>query len=732
MTFRNLILCSFLASLTACKSTDDDTEPGPFVQTHPYVALTESARAHIDVQRTLAGGESILSFIETEADAEFEEVASDTWDAGIYGDHAFIAETNAFLVWYTRDCSRAARVVEAVEQLGTNWDDQSSWGINIRMPSPLMHFATAWDFMVASDCDYGEAPEQLANKIVEITSAFYEKYVLDPFYREASIGLTQNNHPIRTAAAIGMVGLVFEKHHEDATDWLNWAVSELDYLWGPDGQYVQVGGAVNEGPHYYGYGFAPTVAFFMALHSGSDPGRIYERNCINRSDLDPWAGHGCVDNEPFVFINPLGQERFWETVDWSISLRLPNGRRVPIGDAPLKSQVAAAILPAFGAPNYFSWDWTSNPEEPFKIKGYHRLPIQHLAHADASGAHEPPAWLHWISPESGVATFRTGWTAEDFVLTILAESGSARKAVHNHVDSTSFVFAGLNEIFITDTGYYKPNEQDNAVTAQAAAHNVVLINGKGAPNKGLLTNWGDEDAYLQNALIDPDAGYIEAVQNYEDHDVRRLVALLRKQYAVVGDFLNPQVPSQYEYRRRLHAFAGDDLEGETLIQSATVFDIIRPSATLRVYSESTLPEFALELPVFQEGRAPHVHTLIKGEGHHDVYDGVVSGEGPGFLSVLAPSKLGGTPLEVSSLTSGAGAVAFRVKGSGFDDVVLLNKSGGTDFDLEGVGRLETDADFVWLGLTDRSRIQRGGTYLRYEGEDLTCQASVSESALCTD
>ena len=66
----------------------------------------------------LAGGEGILSFIETEADGEFEEVASDTWDAGIYGDHAFIAETNAFLVWYTQDCSRVTKVVEAIELLG--------------------------------------------------------------------------------------------------------------------------------------------------------------------------------------------------------------------------------------------------------------------------------------------------------------------------------------------------------------------------------------------------------------------------------------------------------------------------------------------------------------------------------------------------------------------------------------------------------------------------------------
>ena len=96
MTFRNLLLCSLLISIGACKSGDDNTEAAPFVQTHPYVALTDNARAHIDSQRMLAGGEGILSYIETEADGEFEEVASDTWDAGIYGDHAFIAETNAF------------------------------------------------------------------------------------------------------------------------------------------------------------------------------------------------------------------------------------------------------------------------------------------------------------------------------------------------------------------------------------------------------------------------------------------------------------------------------------------------------------------------------------------------------------------------------------------------------------------------------------------------------------
>ena len=88
MTFRSLVLCSLLIVIGACKSGDDNTEAVPFIQTHPYVALTEQARARIDSQLLLAGGERNLElFIETEADGEFEEVASDTWDAGIYGDH---------------------------------------------------------------------------------------------------------------------------------------------------------------------------------------------------------------------------------------------------------------------------------------------------------------------------------------------------------------------------------------------------------------------------------------------------------------------------------------------------------------------------------------------------------------------------------------------------------------------------------------------------------------------
>ena len=378
-------------------------------------------------------------------------------------------------------------------------------------------------------------------------------------------------------------------------------MSELDYLWGPDGQYVQAGGGVNEGPHYYNFGFAPTVAFFLSLRQGSDQARIYERNCINRSDLDPWTGHGCVDGEPFLFQNPLEEPRFWEILDWSLSLRLPSGRRAPVGDAPLRSQAAGAIFPYFGAPSYLSWDWASNPEEPYKVKGYHRLAIQHLAYADFDNVDEVPPWTNLILPESGVATLRTGWTSDDLMLSNWGESGSARKAIHNHVDSTSIVFAGLGELFITDTGYYKPNTQDNALTAQPSLHNVILIDGEGAPKKGLLTNWGDADARIENSLTDSGIGYVEVLQSYQEHDVRRFAALLRERYAIVGELLSTESEAQHIYTRRFHTFAGDDLGGETS-SVGTNFKIVRPSASLDVYSESSQGPYVLQEPPLVEGR----------------------------------------------------------------------------------------------------------------------------------
>ncbi len=125
---------------------------------------------------------------------------------------------------------------------------------------------------------------------------------------------------------MGYAALAFEDH-EHSAEILDWAMSELDYLWGPTGRYVQSDGGVSEGPFYYSFGFSPSMAFFIAVHNRADPARLYNRNCLNRSTQDPWAGHGCVRGESFSFENPLHSDYFRASADWAISLRTATGQR---------------------------------------------------------------------------------------------------------------------------------------------------------------------------------------------------------------------------------------------------------------------------------------------------------------------------------------------------------------------------------------------------------------------
>ena len=73
----------------------------PFVQAHPFVVLTDSARERIEQAQLYAAGQEVFDDVVEAAAEAFEETSDDEWDANLYGNIAFIAETNAFLMWYT-------------------------------------------------------------------------------------------------------------------------------------------------------------------------------------------------------------------------------------------------------------------------------------------------------------------------------------------------------------------------------------------------------------------------------------------------------------------------------------------------------------------------------------------------------------------------------------------------------------------------------------------------------
>ena len=710
---QNFLLTILSTSVGAASYEDSDAI------THPFLYLTESRRPLILDNIKNEPMASIYAGLIDKANSEFYQIDQSDWDAKNHGKNGEIAVANAFLAWLNNDRIAADRAISAMELLQSNWDDHTSWGINIRMPGPLIHYTAAWDFLMATTFITDQQAADIEEKLTTITDLFFKKYVVGDSLRELALTVTQNNHPIRTAASIGFVALAFQTH-PNAKEWLDWSVSELAYLLGPDGKYIQADGVVSEGPFYFNFGFAPTIAFLIALENRQSHQYIYSRNCINRADVDPWIGHDCVDGEKFTFHNPLRSELLHKVMDWSLSLRLPNGNRVPIADSPLRNPNGAAIFTYFGAEDYLYWDWASNPSDPYKVKGGFELFIQHLAYVEPIESAGPPQWKNRFFVDGGMATFRSGWDQDDRVLILMGENGAARKTVHDHTDGTSFIMAAYGELLLTDTGYYKPNDFLNAVTAGAGSHNLILVEEDEVPEKGLLNNWGDTDAFIENTLDGTAIAYAESRQDYPNTEVVRGVAFLRERYFVVVDRLESQDGVEREYRFRLHAHAGHDLDGNVSLGEHGPL-IERESGSVAVYTQASQGQAVVEEPPFEEYDSPHVHKLVKDAEHHTVTDSVVTGVAPDFLSVLAPFKTGESdgpdgPLEVTQINTEHG-VAWYIVGEDSVDIAWVRESGApTELLLPTNETLTTDAAFVWMSLDKSLALMVEGTELSLDDE----------------
>jgi hypothetical protein len=427
-----------------------------------------------------------------------------------------------------------------------------------------------------------------------------------------------------------------------------------------------------------------------------------------------------VDQESFAFSNPMHGELFHRAMDWSLALRLPNGNRAPIGDSPLRNQSGPALFPAFGAEDYLYWDWASNPSDPYKVKGGFELAISHLAYVKPLEGANPPDWKNRFFVDGGMATFRSGWEQDDRLLVLMGENGSARKTIHDHTDGTSFVLAAYGDLLLTDTGYYKPNELQNAVTSVAGSHNLILVEGDEVPEKGLLNDWGGTDAFIENTHDGDFVAYAESRQSHPNTKVVRGVAFLRERYFVIADRLESLDGEEREVRFRLHAYAGHDLDGTVTLEAHGPL-IARESGSLAVYTQASQGESVLEEPDFVEYASPHVHKLVKEVEHHTVTDSVATGIAPDFLSVLAPFRSGEAdgpdgPLEVTEIAAMNG-VAWQIVGEGSVDIAWLREPGApTELELPTGDVVSTDAVFVWLSLDKRLALLVEGTELLLDDE----------------
>ncbi|MGK3996710.1 heparinase II/III domain-containing protein [Sorangium sp. So ce1024] len=699
--------CAALAALALAASAcgADGSAPSAPRDTgvHPRLLARPEHRELLRARVDREPYASVLEALKRRAERPYaEDPDPDSWDHLANGDNASTAQANALLAWAFDDRAAADKAREFLRRLEADWDTNTVLDINIRMAKTLMGYTNAWDLLSATPWLPAEESAEAERKLTDITGQLFARYVEHDFYRDLLLRPAQNNHPIRTADAIAYVALAFPGHPAAET-WWNWSISELDYLWGENGQYVQPDGGVSEGPYYSGFAWGPTAALFIALDNALEGPLSFTRDCRTRSDEDPWTGHGCVDGELASFEPPLRGGLFTKAVDWSLSLRLPWGNRPPLDDGVFTPFNGGPLLTSFGGSGAHRWDWEQNRESARNMEFGIDLIAHHLFYVDDAVAAEEPPHLTRFFPEAGNAVFRSDWGEEARWLLLVAEHGSARKAIHDHVDGTSFSLAAYGEYLLIDPGYYKPDALDNAKTSQSPSHNVILIDGRSAPDKGLFNNFGDADAWIRNTHDGDVIEYAEAHQDYQDTHVERSVAFVDGRYFVVGDRLTTTHPAARAHAWRLHGYAGLTSGGTfELLADGARWERTRAGVEVRV--QSTAPGLEIVEPPYTPLTVPHVHEFEQDRkpADHAVIDAAVQAEAPGFLAVLLPYKVGAdagpdAPLQAAPLDAPPGVVAWQVEGDGWTDVAVLRSQGAPEqVALPGGQVLETDAELVVL------------------------------------
>ena len=701
-----------------------DLGPLPDWPARPALIATPADKAAVLARANVSPWSDWLTALRASAGTDCVPDTSDTWDVGAESTLAGTAQAAATLAWLYDDADAAARARDCLAAVRTDWE--TSNGLNHQMAGFSIPSAVAWDLLAGTALFPPDEAAAARDRLVEINRKFYERTVQDPAVRYGSLTVTQNNIALRTSAAMAYVALCFPDQPGNR-EILEFGAGEIDYLWGPDGRYLQADGVASEEPFYFGYGFPPPLALALAMRRAWPADGWLRRTCLNRNPKDPWAPLQCTEGQPWRWQDPLAPpganphaDRFWGSFDWSLDHRLPSGLRSTTGDGRLRTQSAGLLLAGLSGNGRYAWDARHSPDGTVDMSRGLDLTLQHLVEVAALPPEAPPAWTSRAHAVSGHVTLRSGWDPDARWLLLLAESGPARKTLHDHADGTSFAFAAYGEYLLLDTGYYKPSAAANALTAAPPAHSVLLIDGAAGPAKGLLNAWGDTDAALDLFVDGSALDYAEVHEAYQKSTVHRSAVLVRDRYVVLADRVETTVTSPRTHAWRVHGYAGYDSGGAYALDQGATFE--RPGAGVRVAVASTAGQPQVQEPSYVQGEVPHVHDLGDGTTHHAVADAAVQAVAPGFLVVLAPWKAGAAatdpsgPLATTRLASADGAAAWLVQGTFGTDVVWLRDPGGPQtLALPDGTTLSTDADLVVVNPADGLLLHRGGTGVTWDG-----------------
>ncbi len=333
-----------------------------------------------------------------------------------------------------------------------------------------------------------------------------------------------NNWQAVTAGGLGMAALALQGEDRYADMWLDEAVAQVKMLMNGG---FDADGAYFESPMYHKYAMEYLTTFASALlRSGGENlfeyrDQVLRKSCLyNLYMMEPTRDHFAPFNDgrrlagrPPEALHPAGAyfARIAAIhkdglIQWLFDSMYGPGRRFPVWNF------------QHGHPDSVVWYDDSVPAEDPGMST--RLALAR----------------YW--PEHGRVALRTGWNDPNGILFAMecGEYGS-----HGHADQGSFVLTACGEHLVDDTGY-------GGWEAQSEAHSVVLIDGKGQHNSGML---GAIHDFLHTDALD----YFEADSTaaYAPAEfVTRNVLFMRPAYFIIADRIKKD-DAPHAYQWLLHA-----------------------------------------------------------------------------------------------------------------------------------------------------------------------------------
>ncbi len=616
---------------------------------------------------------------------------ADPYEPAVLETNARLAKARALAAWLDDDpvlaieaariCAEAYSDMRAVELI--DYDKGTIHG-----GQALATLAQTWDLMEGFGLASPTWREHCRDAIAQIAEDLWDYYV-DSW--PVVLRLTQNNHNIKLASGFGMAGFVLNDRPE-AARYVNHALTQSTYYLF-DRQNCD-GGCQAEGPNYLDYTLLTFWPFAIAYHNfAGGEAYPYHETCATRLE------HLCRD-EVLDIADPLVDPRLGEIVRWREQVTMPTGWAAPFDDSNHSCGyhgLAAALLDDPHAAYLFE----DSPECRHASGG---LEVELLAFAE--DLPDPAVTLpeSIAMTEAGQAALRSGWGADADFAMVQGEHGGARVHGfgHEQADATSFIWHAQGETFAMDSGYIGFRDRD--LVAHAANHNVILVDGAGAPD-GVRGVGVDVDAFLDGFDDTPEIKQVRARARYRGTDFERRVGLVPGAFFYVLDRIASS--SSRTFTWLFHANAGPETDGvfEVADHGAR---LIRPLATMDVHVAASPVS-----PVLQAAEAVHGfgHDDI---AHHAVLEAILSGTSPLIGVVGAYRPAGGDEAQVSSLDTDPNQVAFVVLAGGVRHVLGFARA-GANIDLPasftGAGHVTSDADVVyvrWSGGADPDATWRDG------------------------